>query len=122
MGHLAHPPGRSPDKTAPLEALLPSQAKRNAELTRMGDITEHLTRLFPPLAAAPERIQPRTNAWLVKQKAHRHSPLPSTESAGMQAGLAVGPQSVEVVKKPGLAGSALAFGIRWHLQDRPFNT
>lgn len=90
---------------------------RNAELTKMGYAKEHLTLLFPALAAAPDRIQPLINAWLVKRKAHKHSLLPSMESARKHPGCAIGLQSVEVVKGLSSAGSALTFGIKWYLQD-----
>jgi len=124
VGHLALPLGQSPeDKTALLEALLPSQHREMLNSGKMWYTEEHLTLPFPPLAAAPDRIQPLTNVWLVKRKAHKHRLLPSTESARMQAGCARWSSECRVVvKSPVSAGSALTFRLRWHLQDRPFNT
>lgn len=46
-------------------------AEENAELTKMGYTQEHLTLLFQALAAAPDRIQPLTNARLGERKAHK---------------------------------------------------
>lgn len=96
---------------APLEALLPSQSREMLNSRKWGTPRNTLLCVSPPLAAAPDRIQLLTNAWLVKRKAHKHSRWPSTESARMQAGCAVGPQSVQVVES--LASQA----VPWHSES-----
>lgn len=105
--------GQSPDKTTPFETLLPSQRRKTLNSRKWGPPRNTLL-CFSRLWLLPLIGFSLSQTPGLEKGRPTNSLLPSTGSARMQAGCAVGPQSVKGLSS---AGRALMFRIEWYLQD-----